>query len=1572
MLNRGIQVSLWFLAVVAIVGNSAVGQENASSGWAEEAGVSWFTVAPDGKIANVGAQSAAAAEVSVHTSTNQVLSVTIETPGLSIGSRQTKGGEFVNVDWLNAARFGEIGAPRIPVVRKVFIAPTGAKVSISATAGEGISIDSDTVGRPLQLLPVQRPIPKIPGAMENAPFEFDKEAFSVDVDYPTERAIVEEAGVVRGQRLFLLTVYPVAYNPARKVITYYPDISVEIRFDDAAPAAGELNPMPGLEKIVLNPEILPAGPRDASDYLIIVADALSSYITPFATFKAGQGYDVTVATLTDVGGTTNTAIKAYIQGLWGTADQPAYILLVGDTNTIPHWTGGGDGSPSTDLPYACMDGSSDWYPDIAIGRFPARTSEHLTAIIDKTIDLESGNWGDPAYAERACFMASVDNYEISEGTHNYVIDTHLDGAGIVSDRLYQVTYGADTQDVRDSFNGGRVFGIYSGHGGEYSWADGPPFSQDDVRGLTNNQMYPLVLSFACVTGTYTVDECFTETWIREANKGAGAIYGSSVNSYWTEDDWLERDFFDVIYFDEIREVSPAWQAAFVNYLTHGGDAGTTRRYYEMYNLMGDPSLYIPEPGGGADLRVTPTGGLSTEGMSGGPFDPNSVDYLLINNADAPISYSVAADQTWVDITNATGTIPVGGDAPVTVSLGAETLGFGQGHYEATVSFTNTTSGDGDTTRAVVLDVGRTIINVSPSYGLETGGPEGGPFTGSVTYTITSERPTPVDVQITANESWISINGKTGPLNLTLTGTGDFAEVDVGISSDAETLGVGLYNGSVSITNLTSGEGDTSRNVLLEVGRVLYTPVDVPQPINDSSTITSTIKVIDSYCVGDVNVDMDITHTFIGDLTVDLTSPSGVTVRLHDRTGSSDNDIVTTYDEQGGTVPDGPGSLADFSYAGVTGLWTLTVEDHASSDTGSLNDWALRIVPLGESCPPIARDINIEMPVDDPIDITLDGESLEGLPLTYWLSALPDHGILIDPGTGLEIDMLPYTLVNIGDVVRYDPVDGYAGPDMFSYRANDGSDSEKADVNIEVGAPIPVYLFHMDSDPGWTVEGDWAFGVPQGLEDDPSSGATGANVYGYNLAGDYPDDMPVTYLTSLPIDCSALTMTELHFERWLGVESSDYDHATVEISNNGTNWTILWDHTGGSFTDTSWLHQEFDVSSVADGQPTVYLRWSMGPTDGSSTYCGWNIDDVEIWGIEAPGVLEISLPDGVPSLLSFSEPTDILVRIDAGAEEYVADSGMLYYRYDGGAFIAVPLTPLGGEMCQATLPTPACNETPEFYFSAEGSESGVITEPADAPATIYTAEVGVYVLNMEDDFETDQGWTVENDPTLTQGAWERGVPVANPGVGYYAPLSDYDGSGQCYLTTNAPNSDVDGGPTWLVSPLLDLSATSNPVLTYARWWVNDDRDGDPLDVEISNNGGGDWILVERVMELDPEAPLADEWVVQTVFISDYVTPTSQVMIRFSASDVPNNSKNEGGIDAIRIDDIYCAGSGCATRGDMDGDSMVTGGDIQLFLECYIGDEPGTSGCGCADINQSGVFDPADVSAFVTCLLETGCP
>jgi hypothetical protein len=352
------------------------------------------------------------------------------------------------------------------------------------------------------------------------------------------------------------------------------------------------------------------------------------------------------------------------------------------------------------------------------------------------------------------------------------------------------------------------------------------------------------------------------------------------------------------------------------------------------------------------------------------------------------------------------------------------------------------------------------------------------------------------------------------------------------------------------------------------------------------------------------------------------------------------------------------------------------------------------------------------------------------------------------------------------------------------------------------------------------------------------------------------------------------------------------------------------------------------------------------------------------------VLSISFPDGLHEYLEPSASTTFTVQIEDGLETYVPDSGLLHYRYDGGTFLTSPLTSLGGDLYQATLPAADCGDTPEYYLSAEGSEGSTVVSPEGAPANnSYAATVGTLTIILEDNFETDQGWTVEDDPSLTDGGWERGVPV---GLGErFDPPTDYDGAGQCYLTANRyGNSDVDGGPTWLISPRFDLSGGSEAVLKYSRWWRNDDQDGDPLDVEISVDDGASWTLIERV--LDPEEDPAEDWAMRTVFISDYVTPTSEVRIRFSASDVPNNSIDEAGIDAFFIASLSCSEGGCAQLGDLNDDTFVNGDDIGQFVSCCLDGDPAAEGCACADLIDDGILDLADVQALVDCLVDGNCP
>jgi len=114
--------------------------------------------------------------------------------------------------------------------------------------------------------------------------------------------------------------------------------------------------------------------------------------------------------------------------------------------------------------------------------------------------------------------------------------------------------------------------------------------------------------------------------------------------------------------------------------------------------------------------------------------------------------------------------------------------------------------------------------------------------------------------------------------------------------------------------------------------------DVPQPITDYATLVSEVEVASGVTVDQVLVEVDISHTYVGDLRITLTSPSGTPVILHNRTGSGTDDIVGTYGDD--LVP--AESLSILAGEPADGLWQLEIRDMAGGDVGTLNNWTLQI------------------------------------------------------------------------------------------------------------------------------------------------------------------------------------------------------------------------------------------------------------------------------------------------------------------------------------------------------------------------------------------------------------------------------------------------------------------------------------------------------------------------------------------------------------------------------------------------------------------------------------------------------
>ena len=119
------------------------------------------------------------------------------------------------------------------------------------------------------------------------------------------------------------------------------------------------------------------------------------------------------------------------------------------------------------------------------------------------------------------------------------------------------------------------------------------------------------------------------------------------------------------------------------------------------NLIDGADLGCIPPG---VLSVAPSDGLSSSGIIGGPFSPSSKSYTLSNNGELPIDWSASKTQNWINLSKTSGNLTAGATDTVTVSINSSANNLGIGSYSDTVSFSNTTNGNGNTSRAVSLNV----------------------------------------------------------------------------------------------------------------------------------------------------------------------------------------------------------------------------------------------------------------------------------------------------------------------------------------------------------------------------------------------------------------------------------------------------------------------------------------------------------------------------------------------------------------------------------------------------------------------------------------------------------------------------------------------------------------------------------------------------------------------------------------------------------------------------------------------------------------------------------------------------
>jgi len=166
---------------------------------------------------------------------------------------------------------------------------------------------------------------------------------------------------------------------------------------------------------------------------------------------------------------------------------------------------------------------------------------------------------------------------------------------------------------------------------------------------------------------------------------------------------------------------------------------------------------------------------------------------------------------------------------------------------------------------------------------------------------------------------------------------------------------GLWGGAYEITVEAAGYGTQTLPVELAEGdqlagtnffmrpviQVAYSPTSSAViPDNNPVGVESVVTVLESGELLGLTIDCDLKHYSIGQLTVTVTDPSGTEVVLHNKTGSTIDDLIGTWPVN--LFVDGPGTLEDFLDGNPQGNWTLKVVDSSLGATGTLNSWTLNL------------------------------------------------------------------------------------------------------------------------------------------------------------------------------------------------------------------------------------------------------------------------------------------------------------------------------------------------------------------------------------------------------------------------------------------------------------------------------------------------------------------------------------------------------------------------------------------------------------------------------------------------------